>query len=102
MRRLPLLLFVLSPLAPAIASAPDAWDAHYRVVVERCLAASKLDTPRPDGHLMLFSDEVGTALLVRGKAKKKDVRMLCIVRRGGEAVEIQRVDDGVDPSMLRR
>lgn len=102
MRRLLLLLFVLGPLATAIASAPDAWDAHYRVVVDRCLAASKLDKPRTDGHLMLFSDEVGTALLVRGKAKKKDVRMLCIVRRGSETVEIQPVDDGVDPSKLRR
>jgi hypothetical protein len=102
MRRLLPLLFVLCPLAPAIASAPDAWDAHYRLVVDRCLAASKLDKPRPDGHLMLFSDEVGTALLVRGKAKKKDVRMLCIFRRGSETVEIQPVDDGVDPSKLRR
>ncbi len=102
MRRLLPLLFVLSPLAPAKASAPDAWNAHYRVVVERCLAASKLDKPRPDGHLMLFSDEVGTALLVRGRAKKNDVRMLCIFRRGSETVEIQRVDDGVDPSKLRR
>lgn len=101
MRRL-LLPFFLSLPATVIASAPDAWDAHYRTVVDRCLAASKLAKPRPDGHLMLFSDEVGTALLVRGKAKKKDVRMLCIFRRGSETVEIQSVDDGVDPSKLRR
>lgn len=104
MRRL-LLLCILSPLAPAIASTPDAWDAHYRIVVDRCLAASKLDKPRPDGHLMLFSDEIGTALLVNGKAEKngkKAMRMLCIFRRGSETVEVLPVDEGVDPSNLGR
>lgn len=90
---------------PASASTPDAWNTHYRDAVARCLAASKLVKPRTDSHLMLFSDSVGTALLVRGKAKGKrdEQRMLCIVRRGeAGGVEIQPVDDGVDPHSLPR
>lgn len=85
------------------ASAPDTWNAHYREVVQRCLAASQLQKARPDGDLMLFSDALGTALLVRGKSKGKtgEVRKLCIVRRGEQgALEIQPVDDGIDPRRL--
>lgn len=100
MRRMLLLICALVPTAGAVASAPGAWDAHYRSVVDRCLAASKLDKPKTEGHLMLFSDEIGTALLVRGKAKKKDTLLLCIVRRGSEAIEIQPVNDGIDPAKL--
>lgn len=105
MTRLCLLALAALTALPASASAPDAWNTHYRDVVARCLAASKLSKPRTDGHLMLFSDAVGTALLVRGKAKGKrdEQRLLCIVRRGeGAGVEIQPVDDGVDPRSLPR
>jgi hypothetical protein len=100
--RLPLFIAVLSP-ATAGASAPDAWNTHYREVVQRCLAASQLRQARTDGDLMLFSDALGTALLVRGKAKGSagEVRKLCIVRRGEQgALEIQPVDDGIDPRRL--
>lgn len=105
-RHTPIALLALTSLTPiAQASAPDAWNAHYREVVDRCLAASQLHRARTDGHLMLFSDAVGTALLVRGtvKGKKAEARKLCIVRRGAPAaIEIQPVDDGVDPRTLPR
>lgn len=97
------LLCLLVAAAPVLASAPDAWDQHYRQVVASCLKASKLERPRSEGHLMLFSDEVGTALLIRGKqGKKKDELKLCIFRRGSGQVEIQSVDDGVDPASYRK
>ncbi|HSX61892.1 MAG TPA: hypothetical protein VLF18_17005 [Tahibacter sp.] len=107
MHRPPLLaaaLFVAALFAPtANASAPDAWNAHYRDVLARCLAASQLDRAHPDSDLMLFSDDLGTALIVRGKpeGKSAEVRKLCIVRRGERgALEIQPVDDGIDPRTL--
>lgn len=103
----PTFLFATSLMlaASASASTPDAWNAHYRDVVDRCLAASRLSRARPDGHLMLFSDAVGTALLVRGKSggRSGETRKLCIARRGENgSVEIQSVDDGVDPKTLPR
>lgn len=97
------LLCLLAVATPALASAPDAWEQHYRQVVASCLKASKLERPRSEGRLMLFSDEVGTALLVRGKqGKKKDELKLCIFRRGSGQVEIQSVNDGVDPAPYRQ
>lgn len=102
MRRLPPLLLAAFAL-PAGASAPDAWNAHYRDVVRRCFTASGLVKPRADGDLMMFSDAIGTALLVRGtlKGRKGETRKLCILRRGnGAEPELQSVDDGVDPRTL--
>lgn len=85
---------------PAQASAPAAWDAHYREVATRCLAASGLRDARAEGRPMLFSDDVGTALLMRGKARssgKTELR-LCMFRRGSGRVEVRGVSDGAEPS----
>lgn len=83
--------------ASAGASAPAAWDEHYLTVVHDCLASSGLRHARAEGDLMVFSDDVGTALLVRGRktAAKKDTLVLCVFRRGSGAVEIRPVHDGV-------
>lgn len=101
MRRLILLFAAVS--VPVAASTPDAWNAHYRDVVRRCFAASGLTKPRADGHLMPFSDAIGTALLVRGtlKGHTRETRKLCIVRRSADGEpEVQSVDDGIDPRTL--
>jgi hypothetical protein len=103
MKRLLALACLAALAAPAQSSAPDAWDAHYRQVVRDCLAASKLQQARPEGDLMLFSDAVGTALLVRGKpvGKKKETLLLCIQRRGHDGPpELQAVHDGVKTGPL--
>ena len=95
------LLFLLSAV-PAAASTPEAWDEHYRAVVRDCLKASRLKNARPEGSLMLFSDPVGTALLLRGSdGKKKNVQELCIRGRGDAAAEVQRVEGGLDPNRYR-
>lgn len=95
--RLTMVLGTLPWAASADASAPAAWDEHYRSVVHDCLAASGLRRARAEGDLMLFSDEIGTALLVRGRkpGAKKDMLVLCVFRRGAGTVEVQPVHDGV-------
>lgn len=95
-------LFLLSLALPATASSPDAWDEHYRAVVRDCLKTTRLKNARPEGSLMLFSDDVGTALLLRGSdGKKKNVQELCIRGRGDAAAEVQRVEGGLDPNRYR-
>lgn len=100
--RLLLPLLSLLPAAPAAASTPEAWDEHYRAVVRDCLKATRLENARPEGSLMLFSNRVGTALLLRGDdGKKQNVQELCIRGRGDAAAEVQRVDGVLDPDRYR-
>jgi hypothetical protein len=91
----------------SLASSPDAWADHYREVTQRCLTQSGLRDAKAEGDLMLFSDKVGTGLLVRGfkGESKKSTLLLCMHQRGGEKkVEYGRVHDGVkiDASHLPR
>jgi hypothetical protein len=101
-RHLLFLLCAVLPALPAAASSPDAWDEHYRDVVRDCLKATRLKHARPEGSLMVFSNRVGIALLLRGSdGKKKDVQQLCIRGRGDSAAEIQPVEGVLDPNRYR-
>ena len=105
-RHFALSLSALMLCGTAQASSPDAWAEHYRDVVRDCLAGSKLRDAKPEGDLMMFSDKVGTGLLVRGLAEKsrKSTLVMCLRERGGKRTEFERVYDGVkiDASMLPR
>lgn len=97
-----LCLAALCGALPAAASSPDAWDEHYRAIVRDCLRAARLKNVRTDGSLMVFSNPVGSALLLRGdEGKRKNVRKLCIRGRGDGPVEVQDVDGGIDPNRYR-
>lgn len=71
-------------LLPAQASSPDAWNAHYREVVERCLHESGLRQARALSAPAEFDDRVGyAALLIAGylpqaHLKAQRVQMLCL------------------------
>jgi hypothetical protein len=88
----------------ARASSPDAWAEHYREVARRCLVESGLRQAKPEGDLMMFSDRIGTGLLVRGfkGESRKSTLLMCIHQHGGTKVEFGRVHDGVklDASVL--
>jgi len=100
--RLLLPLLALLSALPAAASTPEAWDQHYRDVVRDCLKATRLKQARPEGSLMLFSDHIGAALLLRGNdGRKKNVQQLCIRGRGDAAAEIQPVEGNIDPNRYR-
>ena len=97
MSRLPsAIVFALAPLTVQ-ASSESAWIEHYRHVTHSCLEASGLRDARADSDLMLFADDIGTALLVRGRDAKSGAErvVLCIARRGPDAVEVRSPDDGV-------
>ena len=93
-----LLLTTLLASPPLHASSGPAWIEHYQHVTHSCLSASGLRNATPQSDLMIFSDEIGTALLVRGQRADSDSRrtVLCIFRRGSEQVEVQTLDEGVE------
>lgn len=100
--RLPLLLLPLLFALPASASTPEAWDEHYRDIVRDCLKTTRLKNVKTEGSIMLFSDKVGAALLLRGDdGKKKNVQQLCIRARGDGPTEIEPVQGGIDPNRYR-
>ena len=100
--RFALCLAALFSALPAVASSPDAWDEHYRSIVRDCLKASTLKNVKTKGSIMLFSDAVGAALLLRGdNGKKKNVQQLCMHGRGNGPTEIQPVQGGLDPNRYR-
>lgn len=101
--RLALCLAALCAALPATASTPEAWDEHYRTIVRDCLKATKLRNVKTEGSIMLFSDAVGAALLLRGdEGKNKNVLQLCVRSRGNDGrVEVQPVKGPVDASRYR-
>lgn len=100
--RFALCLAALCGALPAAASSPDAWDEHYRTIVRDCLKATRLKNVKTEGSIMLFSDDVGAALLLRGdEGKKKSVQQLCIHGRGNGPTEIQPVQGVIDPNRYR-
>lgn len=62
------LLYGLTLLASnAVASSSEAWKAHDKEVVGRCVNASQLRDAKPVGSAAEFADDVGyTALLLQG------------------------------------
>lgn len=102
-RRLAFCFAALAATLPASASTPESWDEHYRDIVRDCLKATRLKNVKTEGSIMLFSDAVGAALLLRGDdGKKKNVQQLCVRGRGNDGpTEVQPVRGSVDASRYR-
>ncbi|BEO88459.1 MULTISPECIES: hypothetical protein [Serratia] len=86
---LPLLCGAFLISTQALASSPDAWTKHDADVKAACINASGLKNAKTLGDIVLFEDNVGSALLLEGtysskmnKAQRE--RKLCLYERTGE------------------
>jgi hypothetical protein len=73
----------------ALASSSDAWAQHDADVKASCIKASGLKNAKPLGDIVLFEDNVGSALLLEGTIPSKNnkvqrERKLCLYERTGE------------------
>lgn len=87
--RLALLVGACLISTQALASSPDAWAQHDADVKAACIKASGLKNAKPLGDIVLFEDNVGSALLLEGTVPSKNnkaqrERKLCLYERTGD------------------
>lgn len=100
MKLVPLALFTCALLVStqAMASSSDAWAQHDAQVKAACIKASGLKNAKPLGDIVLFEDNVGSALLLEGTYPGKNMknqrgRKLCLYERTeGHKVHITDAD----------
>jgi len=82
----------------ALASSSEAWAQHDADVKAACIKASGLKNAKPLGDIVLFEDNVGSALLLEGtypgkNSKNQRGRKLCLYERtAGHKVHITDAD----------
>jgi hypothetical protein len=98
--------FFLSTAAQA--ATPEAWAAHDKTSLAKCLQASQLKNPRAAGSPALFDDSIGyTALLLKGTYPQKFMNNrsgveLCLFQRATQKAVVSEWDGVTTPPKAKR
>jgi hypothetical protein len=102
LKRFPLCYLLLAGLGLngcAQASSPDAWQAHEKQVIARCLEASQLKESRALGRPLEYPDALGvTAVLLGGQYPQAHMQgragqELCLYHKKTGKAFLQQADD---------
>lgn len=108
LRHLPLTAIALLACSGAHAATPQAWAAHDKTLLAKCLQASQLNNPRAAGSPALFDDSVGyTALLLKGTYPQKFMNNrsgteLCLFHRATQKAVISEWDEVLTTPKAKR
>jgi predicted chitinase len=90
------------------AATPEAWAAHDKTLLAKCLQASQLKNPHAAGSPALFDDSIGySALLLKGTYPQKFMNNrsgteLCLYQRTTQKAVITEWDRAIAAPTAKR
>lgn len=108
LRNLSLAAIALLVCTATQAATPQAWAAHDKTLLAKCLQASQLKNPHAAGSPALFDDSIGyTALLLKGTYPQKFMNNrsgteLCLYQRATQNAVITEWDGALTAPTAKR